>query len=668
MATEVNGTSDDQEPFKGLPPFHDLAPKDRYCDLILTGGVTSAVAYPGIIFALAQAYRFHSIGGSSSGAGSACLAAAAEYRRRRGSAEGYRLLLERMSEVPELTAGKTGLEGLFQPDPAHEDLFNVVRPLVSGAPGGGRKALLGFALRYLLPSLLLVWVLFQVASSVWPDGSSASALHHVVAGFMAAMAFAGTTLWFVVVDLLRLTTTGYGMCSGNDGKQATHRQRPLTPWLHGLIQELAGRSEQGAPLTFRDLAQAPGAPLEAAGEGAAGGHVSIRLQMFTSNVTHGRPYVFPLNKDDPPLYFREDEMRRLFPRSVVAHLIHASEAIEPWMERPVWRAGGRPVGKSVKFWRLPADDLPIVVAARMSVAFPFLFSAVPLWEPVPAPGPSRQSSGEFRRCLFSDGSLCSNFPIHLFDSWIPAWPTFGVALHDVRESGEWVPEEVENSRRSDLSQDSPRIHLPARTDQAVRERWADFDASSSSFGRFAGFIGAMLYTAKDWQDASLSRMPGVRERVVRIGLPKGLGGLNILMTPDQIERLGELGGSAARELLNRYARPAREGGMSDGWAEHRWVRFNLLRECLADSLKGLGWSAQSAPSTQPLSAQIRSAIDRGVLQTDSGGRDVLLPTEAAALQGLLDALIRMERTVGASTDCPPYQPNPRPVMSLRPPL
>lgn len=96
-----------------LPGFDDHAPHDRYCDLILTGGVTSAIAYPAVIFALAMAYRFNSIGGSSSGAGTAALAAAAEYRRRHGSSDGFRLLLDRTAALADYDEEQTGLGWLF---------------------------------------------------------------------------------------------------------------------------------------------------------------------------------------------------------------------------------------------------------------------------------------------------------------------------------------------------------------------------------------------------------------------------------------------------------------------------------------------------------------------------------------------------------------------------
>ena len=52
------------------------------CNLVMKGGVTSGVVYPGTIRVLATRYRFHKIGGTSAGAIAAAFTAAAEYRRR----------------------------------------------------------------------------------------------------------------------------------------------------------------------------------------------------------------------------------------------------------------------------------------------------------------------------------------------------------------------------------------------------------------------------------------------------------------------------------------------------------------------------------------------------------------------------------------------------------
>ena len=64
---------------------------------------------------------------------------------------------------------------------------------------------------------------------------------------------------------------------------------PFTDWLHSLIQEIAGRKAGDRPLTFADLAAAPGSPRETLKDPSPMGRAPINLQMFTANVTHGRP-------------------------------------------------------------------------------------------------------------------------------------------------------------------------------------------------------------------------------------------------------------------------------------------------------------------------------------------------------------------------------------------
>ena len=55
----------------------------------MEGGVTSGIIYASAVAELAKHYRFTGIGGSSIGAFAAALTAAAEYRRRGGSTEGF---------------------------------------------------------------------------------------------------------------------------------------------------------------------------------------------------------------------------------------------------------------------------------------------------------------------------------------------------------------------------------------------------------------------------------------------------------------------------------------------------------------------------------------------------------------------------------------------------
>lgn len=642
-----------------LPGFDDAAPPGRYCDLVLTGGITSAIAYPPLTHALAQAYRFNSIGGSSSGAGSAALAAAAEYRRRHGSADGYRTLLQRTAEVADDFQGRTGLQWLFQPDPGSQRLFRALLPAFAGAGRSGGAFVRNLLCTYKVPMLTglalglgVAWLIGAVTDTADPFGWGAAG---VLAGLVLAVILLVSG---IVGDLARAADADFGLCSGAF-RAADAPHPPLTEWLHRLIQDIAGLPP-GRPLTFADLHAAPGGPRETLGDMSPAGAKSIDLRMFTANVSLGQPLLLPMGEDDDTLYFRPAEMRRLFPQAVVDCMVasakkaqakapaapaNAPPALEPR------RSAGAPAPQDPaenEFLPLPRDELPIVVASRMSVSFPLLFSAVPLWQRDP-------SGTRMRRMLFADGGICSNFPIHLFDAPIPAWPTFGVALHETGQAASLDPERI-----------AAAVHVPRWHREPAHDRWNDFDQAPRPFGRMLGFAGALLSTTKDWNDALLASLPGVRERVAQVGLPRDIGGLNILMTAEQIECLALHGGEAARRLLARYSTPSGAGGNAPGWMEHRWVRFNVLADCLHETLIGLARAAEHARHAQPLREQIRRAVDEAPL-AEPGGRP-LEPAQAAALERTLDALLQVERALTPRVFAQPYRPVPRPQLRIRPPM
>ncbi len=92
-------------------------PDDRYCDLVMKGGITSGVVYPPAIVKLAQHYHFKNIGGTSAGAIAAALTAAAEFRRREtGESERFDLLAQLPAALCEKgDTDDTQLFRLFQP-------------------------------------------------------------------------------------------------------------------------------------------------------------------------------------------------------------------------------------------------------------------------------------------------------------------------------------------------------------------------------------------------------------------------------------------------------------------------------------------------------------------------------------------------------------------------
>ena len=318
----------------------------------------------------------------------------------------------------------------------------------------------------------------------------------------------------------------------------------------------------------------------------------------------------------------------------------------------------------------------------MSVSFPILFSAVPLW----VLDKRDKTNQVFRRCLFCDGGICSNFPIHLFDSPIPSWPTFGISLHEIPTS------KLDAAGGPSSSPKQAQVWLPESHLEKGEDQWNEFETEPEPLERLSGFFSALASTTINWSDATLARLPGVRERVVRVGLPSGVGGLNIRMKEGDIRDLADQGRVAALKLLKRYALPAPRpcGELSNGWNEHRWVRLNVLRDSLSRSLAGLTWAALQGRYGKPLRDLISQAIDEPMLKkgTDEcvpkndeavpkkeddepvrkDNDSQLLAAQAAALEGALSGLMQAERALNMPTVGQPYRPLPRPVMRVRPPL
>ena len=119
--------------------------------------------------------------------------------------------------------------------------------------------------------------------------------------------------------------------------------------------------------------------------------------------------------------FNQQEFETYFPAYVVQQMVssaHPSSTVKP---------------PSGFFFLPPARDLPIAFCARLSLSFPVLFSAVPLYSlplraPDRRPGPATIRSEHLQLNWFSDGGICSNFPVHFFDRWLPRRPTFGITL------------------------------------------------------------------------------------------------------------------------------------------------------------------------------------------------------------------------------------------------
>lgn len=475
---------------------------NRLCDLVLKGGITSGVLYPPAIDEIARRFTLCGIGGTSAGAIAAALAAAAELRRRNGSNAGY----EELHTIPQTIGAEGKLLELFRPDSRTSPLFSsFLRALrLKNNTGLFDKARL-----YLDVARLLI--------------SDAA--------------------------LAPMAANGHGLCSGmaNGASLPARSLPPLTTWLSERIDSIAGLP-RGRALTFGDLWDAPRPePLAATMTGAR----SIQLQLVATCLSFGRPYALP--HLDNRFAFAPDEMLKLLPGYVVDQMIHAGNQIE------------RPAAMPPHLVPLPnGAQMPVILAVRMSLSFPFLFSLIPLHYPDYRAGP-----GAYERIMFADGGITSNLPIHFFDSPFPRWPTLAINLQYAKEPGEYGRSKVGargvwmNQSNSDGTLELIRRFLDAKT----------------PLGQLLGLGGSVFHAAQTWTDNSFLTLPGYRDRVAEVWLDPNEGGMNLDMPPSVIRTLVEKGGEAGRRLVARFADAPPSDPLS--WDGHRWTRFRSTMAALA---------------------------------------------------------------------------------------
>jgi predicted acylesterase/phospholipase RssA len=479
----------------------------------MKGGATSGLVYPRAVLELARqpepgekkvGYRFRSIGGTSAGAVAAAFTAAAEYNRDRGGFENLgeiNLKLQGGDSEGPPPGEKSGsatpptyLRDLFQGSQTTQPLINIFIRMAdysrevdkinrkagsillkipawlrlasrilkdSAVPGVRKGRVCGFLAGVLLAALLAGFI----GIAPWLMTGSWAAFTWELTVLAALFGLAGFVCGGLVAGLYglyRIATTEvprnrFGICGGlKDPRNTIYSkdQPAVMEWLHDSVQKIAGRSNQrwDEVLTFAELRGR-----------------NIVLEVMVTNVSEGRPYVMPFNE---PFIFRKQDVEKLFPEPIVARLTRGARRIR-----------GIELPQEDGYYFLPkGDDLPVAVAARLSMSFPLLFSSVPLYslplwvreriaddafnvseEPLDALSKSlgklveRDTSASTERHSirsalqiakrwrsedhayapkredliphwFSDGGIASNFPIHFFDQWLPKSPTFGITL------------------------------------------------------------------------------------------------------------------------------------------------------------------------------------------------------------------------------------------------
>ncbi|HEX2191869.1 MAG TPA: hypothetical protein VHH09_01625 [Acidimicrobiales bacterium] len=521
-------------------------------DMVMKGGITSGIVYPLAVCEMAKTRRFRNLGGSSAGGIAAAMAAAAEVGRDAG---GFRELAKLPDEL-----GRDLLR-IFQPSRETRPLFRILLAGMDGQRGKLVRILrvvagvIGVAPAPFAGTLvggLLLGILGLLAVAGAPDGSGDWGRLVVGLALVTVPAF-GLALVAALVGAAfsgrrRLESNGYGLCRGSAGPAwpvagpAEGTVEPFTDWLHAKINAAAKVSDvRNHVLTFADLWGAE------RGTPARPDVCQVRLEMMTTNLTFCRPVRLPFEEN---LYsYCPVELAHYFPPPVMEHL-RTSARPKSKPDSPDLPCPDHPDQLLV---RLPvAGDLPVLLAVRMTLSFPGLISAVPLFAVDYGPEPPG-----LVRCWFSDGGISSNFPIHFFDSLWPRRPTFGISL---------APYPMGRPRKD--------VYFRAEGRRAVpRVR----DTTS-----LTGFVAALLDTLQNWSDEGQAMLPGYRDRIVQVHHTEEEGGMNLNMSRQTILAMCARGHAAAKALeafefgIHRHVRYRTAMGQLERAAEDMLAKYDDL--------------------------------------------------------------------------------------------
>lgn len=602
----------------------------------MKGGITSGIVYPPLVIKLKDMYRFRSVGGTSAGAIAAAATAAAEHGRESGGFEGLvevnkllasdgflRSLFQPSAETRPLFDTAVALLGLRNQALVEEraqataaprgartspmDALKIAADLLPRtspeAYQSGARAGLLYAIGGAIFMAFFASAVFFVAAGVcigWRAAVLPAVIAFVVLAVLPSIGLAlparkiggvvqsGAGLYRIATD--RVPKNYFGICNG----RKTAPEDALTDWLGDVINRLAGLPAGGRPLTFGDLWKTRDPAAERA----------LDLRMVTSNVSQHKPYVLPFGRD--LFLFKESDIEALFPKNIADHLIATSRPPRGFKLPPGYRF-------------LPAAaDLPVMFATRMSMSFPVLISMVPLYTlshsafdgaarfdsiassedgdgvrehielrtrdgagqwVVPEGDAVREVAEEHLKVSwFSDGGLCSNFPIHFFDAWLPTRPTFGVNLttqlgsadpYDpesredrVRERSCYVAEQPQGETSDKATAQSEAtyskdVYLP-RPDSDPALAW-------TPIASLVGFLQEAFVTSQEFRDTTQATLPSYRERIVQVRLTDEEGGLNLSMPHEVIQRVIAKGARAGEVLLRDF-----------DFQRHQWVRFSVL--------------------------------------------------------------------------------------------
>lgn len=630
----------------------DAAGRAQDCDLIMKGGVTSGLVYPGAIAALAQDFRLRNIGGTSAGAIGAVAAAAMEYGLRTGrNPDAHNQMAHLHLELSQTTdQGASRLDAMFCGDAGTRPILSALKDALAGntAP---LMALAGRLIpRDLLIRAAIIMAIFTLAGG-WLGWLLAESAEPAVQGLITGLS---TILSFVAAAFLSLRASiapaaaqsrsrldelvhpivanGMGLATGlaPTGHSIAGQTVPsLNDWLHGVIQSLAGHAADDPTevMTFGRLwslgRDADPSALDAR---------DIDLVLVCSDLNRVQSASFPFLPDNQRLFYDPTEWARIFPAPVLAamapHAPAVAGGIMPddlgYSADDIAAAAADHGDLGTRLRLLPkGKHIPILVGTRASMAFPGLFTPLPLWllRWVGRPEVPDEHRPVLSRLYLSDGGITSNFPIHLFDAPVPSRPTFAInllypdddlSIEEYREatpaalSGKQMPGNVRTlggTTAADGAGALADLIMPFTN----RDRVAFYKApaSGSAVAQLAGLGLRVVETARTWGDVGLYNQVGMRDRIIHVRLSGHEGGFNLGMDKRTIGSLDSKGVYAGTALACRFRRDDPEDILDDPsrprfaltWANHRRIRVEGLlgaHDLLA------GRFAANWPNVQPM--------------------------------------------------------------------
>jgi hypothetical protein len=511
------------------------------------------------------------------------------------------------------------LKGALNSQPAA--ILGLIKAALPTLPGNARRALwlaAGATALEMLAGAGLGWLLTAGCSPGVQGFATALAA-------VASLAFAGW--WNLKASLVQavplsldslnrllqpIVANGLGLATGFALPAHTFNQRQLpslTQWLHQTIQQLAGLQENSTSevLTFGKLWSLGLLPEPSALEPRA-----IDLVLVCSDLNRVQSTSFPFLFDNQRLFYDPAEWARLFPEPVLQALDANAWAVASGtpipddlgygrdeVETAVARLGD--LGQRLRL--LPKGrHIPILVGARASMAFPGLFTPLPLWvlRWVGQPEVPEERTPFLSRLYLSDGGITSNFPIHLFDAVVPSRPTFAINLlypdddlsieeYGVLDSaamrGKAVPGNVRTLGGTRADTGSLQLNdLIMPFADGDRVAFYKEPTAGTPLAQLAGLGLRVVETARTWGDVSLYKQVGMRDRIIHVRLAGNEGGFNLSMPAQTITALSDKGTFAGSVLACRFRHDKPVDPLDDPtdprftltWDNHRRIRVEGL--------------------------------------------------------------------------------------------